>query len=306
MRSNMTWTQRTSWTTARKTKYNGKVFTCEFCGKEYLPNHKYSKTQVKNSKFCSNYCKLKRKRDLKVYPTKKCKQCNKDYVKKYWTNFCSPKCTGQFQRKKDGMTKDERYRRKKGMKKQGSEEWLEKIRMTTKDAMYRPDINIKLRQKRVPMSIERKIKQSNALAGRMPENMKFGLSGSNAKFCNVQRGYYECSKGEMYFRSKWEANYALYLDFLVSKGYIKTWEFEPDCIMFEQIKLGTRSYRPDFKVFLNSGLWEYHEVKGYMDNRSITKLKRMAKYYPEIKLILIDKPVYEDIRKKLGKVLGFY
>ncbi|KKK49962.1 hypothetical protein LCGC14_3129780, partial [marine sediment metagenome] len=119
------------------------------------------------------------------------------------------------------------------------------------------------------------------------------VNGRNAMFTNpysrCKQGYYEITnKGKMFFRSKWEANYALYLDFLIDHKEIIKWEYEPDSFMFEQIKLGTRSYTPDFKIFNNSGDFEYHEVKGYMDSKSKTKLKRMAKYYPDTKLILIE------------------
>ncbi len=40
-----------------------------------------------------------------------------------------------------------------------------------------------------------------------------------------------------------------------------------------------------------------------MDPKSKTKLKRMAKYYPNIKLVLIDKKYYEDIKKKMSKII---
>ena len=110
----------------------------------------------------------------------------------------------------------------------------------------------------------------------------------------------------MYFRSKWEANYALYLDFLIKNKQIKDWEYEKDVFVFDKINFGTRSYRPDFKIKNNDNSIEYHEVKGYMDGRSKTKLRRMLKYYPEIKLILIDQKVYLDIAKKIGKMLNFY
>lgn len=152
------------------------------------------------------------------------------------------------------------------------------------------------------MNLEQRIVRSDALAGKMPINLMFG-AGS---YPNVQRGDYDINGKEIYFRSKWEANYALYLDFLVRQNQIKSWEYEADTFMFEAIKLGTRSYRPDFKIINNDGTVEYHEVKGYMDSRSKTKLKRMAKYYPEIKLILIDRPVYSSICKQIGKVLHFY
>ena len=204
------------------------------------------------------------------------------------------------------MTRGERHRRKKGQVKRNTPEWIEKIRARTKEAMYRPEINAKLHKPRRSPSLETRIKHSNALAGRMPKNMMFGANNDIGMFKNIQRGEYETSKGSTYFRSKWEANYALFLDFLVSKGEIEKWEFEPDVFVFDQIQFGTRSYCPDFKVFNKNGSFEYHEVKGYMDSKSKTKLKRMAKYYPEVKIILVDSDYYRDLAKKMGKLLHFY
>jgi len=122
----------------------------------------------------------------------------------------------------------------------------------------------------------------------------------------VKSGWYNISDRRMFFRSRWEANYALYLNLLIDQKQISKWEYEPDVFVFEKIKFGTRSYRPDFKIFNPDGTIEYHEVKGYMDAKSKTKIKRMAKYYPEVKLIIIDKDTYREIRRKLGKILKFY
>lgn len=243
---------------------------------------------------------------------KNCLQCSKEFTAPakyslqqwYRSKFCSISCAALAKRIKDGMKdRGERWRRKKGMLVKSSPEWIEKIRARTSEAMMRPEINAKIRQPRSPMTVQARINHSNSLAGKLPKNMAFGSTGS---YPNVQRGDYECSKGTMYFRSKWEANYALYLDLLVKNGEIKSWEYEVDVFVFEKIKFGTRSYRPDFKVFNHDGSFEYHEVKGYMDSKSKTKLKRMAKYYPEVKLVLIDSGYYASLKKKLGKVIGFY
>lgn len=128
----------------------------------------------------------------------------------------------------------------------------------------------------------------------------------NNNYPNVQRGTYFCSKGEVFFRSKWEANYALYLDFLIKQNQILSWEYETDKFVFDKIKFGTRSYTPDFKITNSGGSIEYHEIKGYMDSRSKTKLKRMSKYYPNIKLVLVERKTYMDIIKKLKGVIKFY
>lgn len=178
------------------------------------------------------------------------------------------------------------------------------IKAKTTEGMNRPEVKAKLSKPRKPLEIEHRVKISNALAGKMPHNTMYG--DKSGCFGNVQRGEYICSKGSVYFRSKWEANYALFLDYLIEKNEIKDWEFEADVFMFEKIKTGTRSYRPDFKVFNHDGTFEYHEVKGYMTSKSKTQLKRMVKYYPEIKLILIDSDYYRDLVKKFGRMLNFY
>lgn len=103
-----------------------------------------------------------------------------------------------------------------------------------------------------------------------------------------------------YFRSSWEANYARYLNWLVSIGTIARWEYEVDTFEFKTIKRGTRFYTPDFKVHHHDGTTEYHEVKGWMDRKSATKLKRMAKYYPGVKIIVIDKKQYRAIAAKIS------
>lgn len=96
----------------------------------------------------------------------------------------------------------------------------------------------------------------------------------------------------LYVRSSWEANYARYLNLRVSRGEISGWSYESDTFEFHKYKRGVRFYTPDFKVVLINGEIEYHEVKGYMDGRSATKLKRMVKHYPEVKVVLICKEEY--------------
>jgi len=102
-----------------------------------------------------------------------------------------------------------------------------------------------------------------------------------------------------YYRSKWEANYARYLEWLRLGGHISEWKHEPTTFWFESIKRGTRSYLPDFWVKENSGLEVYHEVKGWLDSKSKTKLKRMAKYHPTVKLLMIDAKSYASIAKSV-------
>ena len=108
-------------------------------------------------------------------------------------------------------------------------------------------------------------------------------------------GWREIGGKRKFFRSRWEANYARYLQVLKVRGEILDWLHEPDVFWFEQIKRGTLSYLPDFKVFMPDGSIEYHEVKGWMDARSATQQKRMKKYYPCVCVKLIQAKEYKAI-----------
>lgn len=94
-----------------------------------------------------------------------------------------------------------------------------------------------------------------------------------------------------YFRSAWEANVARYYNYIGVK-----WEFEPKTFVFENIKRGSVSYTPDFYL-PDEDKWI--EVKGWMDSKSKTKLKRFKRYYPKEyeKLELIDQSKYKEIKK---------
>ena len=105
----------------------------------------------------------------------------------------------------------------------------------------------------------------------------------------TQKGWYTSGDRRYYLKSSWELSYAEYLDKELVNGKIGMWEYEPDTFWFENIKRGVRSYTPDFKVEYSDGGVEYHEVKGYLDNRSKTKLNRMRIYHPDIKMKLIDR-----------------
>lgn len=106
-----------------------------------------------------------------------------------------------------------------------------------------------------------------------------------------------------FYRSRWEYRYALYLEFMKKHGHVSEWEHEPTTFWFEGIKRGTNNYKPDFRVTFPSGAVEYFEVKGYMDQKSRTKIKRMAKYHPDVILRVIDKEWFKANGNTLKKVI---
>lgn len=107
----------------------------------------------------------------------------------------------------------------------------------------------------------------------------------------------------MYFRSAWEANYARVLNLLKQGGEIKSWEYEPKRFYFDGIRRGTNSYLPDFFIEWANGKVEWHEVKGHMTQKSRTALKRMAKYYPDEVIVLIDSAYYKNLKKRLAGLI---
>jgi hypothetical protein len=100
-----------------------------------------------------------------------------------------------------------------------------------------------------------------------------------------------------YFRSAWEANIARYYNYLGIK-----WEYEPKTFIFENITRGSVSYTPDFYLPETD---QWVEVKGWMDSKSKTKLKRFAEQYPEEskKLILIQEKEYNEIKRKISSFI---
>lgn len=138
---------------------------------------------------------------------------------------------------------------------------------------------------------QRRSDQSSALAALRPASNNYSRTKSGKR----------ADLGEVFFRSSWEANYARYLNLLMRMNVVESWEFEPETFWFHEIKRGTRSYLPDFRVKYRSDPRPvYVEIKGWLDARSKTKITRFRKYYPQHKLEFVGKKEYYAIRNKWG------
>lgn len=124
-----------------------------------------------------------------------------------------------------------------------------------------------------------------------------------ARNAAARPGWHEIGGKRKYYRSRWEANYARYLEWLKCMGQIRDWSHEPKTFWFDGVKRGVVSYLPDFLVIENSGREVYHEVKGWMDARSRTKIRRMRIYHPKIALVVIDRQAYAEIRRKVSRLV---
>ena len=122
---------------------------------------------------------------------------------------------------------------------------------------------------------------------------------------NNKQDWHEVGGRRIYFRSSWELKYAKFLQFLKENNTILDWEHEPQTFWFEEIKRGVRSYMPDFKVLRHDGSHYWVEVKGYMDSKSKTKIKRFKRFYSQEELLVVDSlwfnhhPLREIYEKKI-------
>ncbi len=107
--------------------------------------------------------------------------------------------------------------------------------------------------------------------------------------------------GAMFFRSAWEANVARYLNILKEESKIDKWFYESKRFSFDTIKVGVRSYLPDFCVVFPDERTEWWEVKGYMTKKGQTAINRFKKFYPKETLRLIQKKDYEEIKKRFAE-----
>jgi hypothetical protein len=150
-------------------------------------------------------------------------------------------------------------------------------------------------------------RQASDIATKMVKTRieRFGRITQNVERGTWKAGWREIADRRHYFRSRWEANYARYLQWLKERGDILEWEYEPETFWFEKIRRGVRSYLPDFRVHELNGSKPLHEVKGWMDARSKTTLKRMAKYHPQETIILIREKDYKALSRFSALIGGW-
>lgn len=95
-----------------------------------------------------------------------------------------------------------------------------------------------------------------------------------------------------HFRSKFEWCWAQYLQLLKKDGHIHDWKYEPTTFYFPNEKTAPVQYTPDFKIYACTDEDYWQECKGHHDGPTNSKLRRMAKHYPEeiFELVLMRIP----------------
>lgn len=155
-------------------------------------------------------------------------------------------------------------------------------------------------------SIPKKEMQRRVIMSLKTKLLKYGtLSPIRAEpKTSWKQGWREIGGKKIYFRSRWEANYGKYLQWQKDHGEIKDWLHEPQTFWFEKIKRGSVTYLPDFKVIRNDDTHYWVEVKGWMDQRSKTKIRRFKKYFPKETLLVMDSKWFKMNSPKISTLIS--
>jgi len=237
----------------------------------------------------------------KMEGMKECLSCGQPFMPKkhskgpsYQQNFCRQKCAASFTGKRTMILNQAHNPRTKMVTKicekcgKPFERWAANIAATES------------RGKRSVFCSTECSREHVTTKGNLTRH-KMGFYKSQRLYTRGTKGWVELGDQRFFARSSWEANYGRYLEWLKTNGQIKSWRHEPTTFWFPGIKRGVLSYLPDFEVTAD-GI-EYHEVKGWMDAKSKTKIRRMAKYHPHIVLKVIDGPRYKALAKSLSSVV---
>lgn len=108
----------------------------------------------------------------------------------------------------------------------------------------------------------------------------------------------------VFFRSRAEYRYALYLEYLKQRGDIEDWFHEKKTFHFPNQKQAPVNYKPDFEVRHKGGILEYVEIKGHETGRDRSKWKKMAKYFPEVNLRVVRMDFFVKNSKALKSLLS--
>jgi len=235
--------------------------------------------------------KSRRKEDAK------CIVCKKKFKQNTTKQTCCSKQCGNIAgaRKRTGKHLWEKRPHPRGMKgKAHSKEYCAQLSRQTKAQWEDPHSKLN--------SEAQTQRRSDQMSARIVEIRK---KAPESIYSRTTKGWREIGDKKYYFRSKWEMNIAYYLEWLRTHGEILYWEYEPKTFWFEQIRRGTRSYLPDFFVREKNGSEYYIEVKGWMDQKSRTKMARMKKYYPNVEVRLYDEDTYKTLKKQVGRLCNF-
>ena len=134
---------------------------------------------------------------------------------------------------------------------------------------------------------------------RIPEETSTGSQRVGGRY--VQRGTAGKREalGGLFVRSRYEACYALYL-----RWQQIPFEYEPRRFEFPGIKGRNYSILPDFYLTAED---RYVEIKGWMDRDSRIRIQRFRKWYPLVRLDVVDHTFFRALcRQRVCQLIPAY
>jgi len=95
-------------------------------------------------------------------------------------------------------------------------------------------------------------------------------------------------------RSKTQAEYADHLKVLENCGTVLWWREEPFNIRLGPIGGGTAYWKPDFLVCTRDEVLEVIEVKGYIEQHALVRIKAAAEMFPVFRFRIVKKVPKKD------------
>lgn len=104
--------------------------------------------------------------------------------------------------------------------------------------------------------------------------------------------------------NKTERAYAKHLDWRKQQGDIREWSFEPERLRIGDVKVGVKAtkravwYKPDFRVELENGAIEQHEIKGFWREAARVRIRACASLHRCYRFVAVQRVkgtwVYEE------------
>ena len=133
-------------------------------------------------------------------------------------------------------------------------------------------------------------KRANGTFDKWSEKMRKTGGYSNAHYRRYT--YESIFSGKVNVVGTYELRTCRILDRMIENGDIEKWEYSPDRIKYEMEGI-SRSYTPDFKLFLRDGSFYYLEVKGMFLENAKRKMEAVKKLI-DVRMFFIEDIIREE------------
>jgi len=109
----------------------------------------------------------------------------------------------------------------------------------------------------------------------------------------------------IWFANRMEANYYRYLLWQKEQKLIANFQYQPNFFDFRPFGYdkGVVTYKPDFLVVSMDGSSMYVELKGHISRDHKTKMSRMRKCFPGVRITVVTYSQYKQLEKDVAPLI---